>query len=103
MRIEIGFSARKGDFDGALAHLVDFVEIWRHIFGRQIDEMICRRGAFDVAIGAFNIALRSRVKPQRIQFLEEDLRALLAFGGDARVFEFFGIKDDGHARHIALE
>ena len=102
MRVEIRFAARKGDFDGALAHFVYLVEIGRHILRREVNEMIRGRRAFDIAIGAFDIALRSCVKPQRIQFLEEDLGTLLALRCNARVFEFFRIEYNGHAGLLSL-
>ena len=56
MRVQIRLTARKSDFNFMIIHLVNFVEIWSHIFGREINEMVGGRAALDITIGAFNIA-----------------------------------------------
>ena len=59
MRIEIRLAARKRDFDFVVIKRVNLIKIGAHIIGGQIDEMIRRWAAEDIAIGAFNIAKRA--------------------------------------------
>jgi len=100
MRVQIGLTSCKGDFDLVVVHLVNFIEIRSHVFGCEIDKMIGCRAALNIAIGAFNIAKRSRVKPQGLKLFEKDRGPFFTFGGDGRILEFTGI--DRRVHDMAL-
>jgi hypothetical protein len=76
-----------GEADLARSHSRRLVEISLGLGDGQIDERVVGRRAFDVAALAGEVAERAGVDPQRVEPLQRDMRAPLAFGGDERVAE----------------
>ena len=85
----------EGDLAGRQAFARDLVEEGLDLGQRQIDQRIIARRALDVAGGAGQIAQRAGVEPQRVQPGQRHLRARLAPGGHAGVFELAGRERPG--------
>ena len=86
LRVHEGFAAGKADFPSA--HRRGFVEEWRKLRRRQIAEAVIRRRGFNIAMGAFHIAERAGIHPQRIESSEGHARAFGAVGRNVRVLKF---------------
>jgi len=82
-----GFAAGKADL--ARAHGGRFAQEPHRIGGRQIDQRIVGRAAFDVAAGAGKVAQRAGVQPQRVEVLQRHAGARFPPGGDLWIAELF--------------
>ena len=101
MRVQIRLASRKGDFDIVIIHLGNFIEIRRHVFGCEIDEVIGGGAALNITIGAFDVAKRTRIKPKGLEFFKKDRGPPLTFGSGGRVLEFTRVNKCVHVSLLA--
>jgi hypothetical protein len=73
----------------------DFIEIERQIGACEVRQRIVGRRAFDIAVGAGEVAQRAGVEPEGLQRLQRDMRAGFALGGNAGIAELCRVKRGG--------
>ena len=102
-RIHERLATSEADLFQRLAKGSGLIQIGRHLLRRDIDKQIIARAAFDIAIGAGDVAERPGIDPKRLQALQRDSGAAFALGGHERVLELgqaAGRKaDDGQEFH----
>ena len=71
---------------------LSLIQKGRHFGRADIGKRIIARAAFNIAIGAGDIAERAGIDPKRLERRQRHLRAGFTLGGDAWVAEFQRVK-----------
>ena len=90
------FAAREADLDSIMPN---HVENMLCVGSCQIDKAVIGRARMHVTIGAFDVAERAGVEPERLEIMKDDMRPGFAPGGQVGVGKLFAGAVGGECCH----